>query len=856
MILKIKYLVLLLAFTLNSCISRAQEEVYNAGSHFESGFARLTKPLPKNGENQEESKVLPDTTKDLSKTGPDLSMGRNSVQEFYIDTTGQVTFNTILRGGFYNGKEVTDYYNTLDSTLLPDQYYVEVKKGNKIGILTSDGRWILKPVYDQIDTDNSTRWRVVKDGQQNLFTREGFVLPFQFEQVYQMTDRYYNVVKDGKWGVYDKTKKQLAIPFEYQDMDYCYGCEVEGDYLFVEKNGKWGVIDFKNKVLLPFEYEHQHRNMRSDEIVLCLYKNDEQLLINLHTKKEIPYRQYQEKHKNDPDTTFLAGGFMRVEKQGKYGFANAAGKMVLPLIYDYIRYQGEPSPYSNDFPAPWVAINKEGHWGVADTTGQIIIKPEYESINIKNNSYFLVTRNKKEFLLDKNGQRLLDQGFDHISVEEVTCSCATEKTTFFKLENQGKYGILNPQTETFIAPQFDRIDTYGRNTNEPYLADVIVKDKKGVLNVHSGEMILKPKYDYYSDAEMPDHYWRVRAGSKYGLYDYKKGKLTIPPKYEGLYGLNKRNLLLMSENGKYGLVKVTGEVAVPAEYAQIDTLNTYFYLLTTQDDSYRNSFSFYNRKKKKIFIPSYDSIEAVYSDQLAIIRDNGRYKLYNPLKDKIIKGEYSKGGFPMRIDHFYHHRAVIKKGDKEAIIDEQGDYVIPPKYKGLSDLHQGYALMFNGEEDDFGDPFYGYIDSTGKVIVPAQYVFNKRKDIADYFKRGYLLLLGKWKDMKQPVGLANKEGKIIIPSEYDRIIFQENGSYILVQKEKKFGILDASGNVILPAQFDNIILDEKPALAPGYKFSFPVLAKKDGLYQYYKKDGSTLPIKTKTAIPFQAFWGY
>jgi len=558
MISKIKYLILLFIFTLNSCISHAQEEVYDAGSHFESGFAKLTNPLPEEVNSPEDTEISSDTTADWSKTGPNPSMGRNSVQEFYIDTTGQVAFNTILRGALYNGKEVSDYYRTLDSTLLPDQYYVEVKKGNKIGILTSDGHWMLKPIYDQIDTQNQTFWRVEKDGKQNLFTRDGFVLPFQFDQVYQMTERYYNVVKGGKWGVYDKTKKQLVIPVEYQDMDYCYGCEAKGDYLFAEKNGKWGVINFKNKVLLPFEYEHQHWNMRSDETILCLYKNGEQLLINLHTKKEIPYRQYQEKHKNGRDTTFLADGFMRIKKQGKYGLTNAAGKTVLPIIYDYIRYDGEPSPYSNDFSAPFVAIKKDNQWGVADSTGRIIIKPEYKFINMNAGNYFLATRDKKEFLLDTNGQRLLDQGFDDISMEETACSCDAEKTTFFRLQDDDRYGIFNPKTKTFIAPQFDQINTYGFNTHLPHLAEVVVKNKKGGLNVNSGEMILKPKYDYYSDAEMPDHYWRVRAGSAYGLYNYKKRKTVIPPKYESLYGLNKRKLLLMSENGKYCLVNTTG----------------------------------------------------------------------------------------------------------------------------------------------------------------------------------------------------------------------------------------------------------------------------------------------------------
>src|SRR5699024_9234992 len=100
-----------------------------------------------------------------------------------------------------------------------------------------------------------------------------------------------------------------------------------------------------------------------------------------------------------------------------------------------------------------------------------------------------------------------------------------------------------------------------------------------------------------------------------------------------------------------------------------------------------------------------------------------------------------------------------------------------------------------------------------------------------YFKGDYLLLLGEEEDNRQPVGLANRSGKVIIPPEYDQLIFQENGSHFLVKREERFGILDADGKVILPVQFEDIILDEKPILTTDYKFSFPVLAKKNGIYQ-------------------------
>ncbi len=842
MVRNIKNGILFLAFTLNSCISHGQEQIYDAGSHFESGFARLIQSGP---EDQ-------DALGKSSSSGVDFEVLN---REFYIDTTGEVAFNTVLHGSFYSGKEVKDYYCKLDPAQLPEQYYVEVKKGNKLGILTSDGHWLLEPIYEQIDTRNTNLWRVEKEGLQNLFTRKGFLLPFQFEQVYQLTEPYYNVAKDGRWGVYNQKEKRMEIPLEYQELDYCYGCEAKGNYLFAKKAGKWGVIDFQNKVLLPFEYEHEHAHMRSDEMILSLYKNGEQLWINLKTKEELPYKAHLEKTVDMPDTVVVAQGFMRIEKQEKYGLIDPKGKEILPMRYDYIRYNGDTSPYSNDFPLPYVAINEQGHWGVADSTGKILIEPEYTSIDMVADQYFLATKEQQKFLMDRNGQKLLEQGYDNISVEGVACACDDKQLTFFTLMDQNRYGLFNPQTNVFLSPQFDQLYTYDIIGGLPHVVEVVAGNKKGVLDVDSGEMVLKPTYDSYDDTATPEGYWIVREGAQYGLYNYQERKQAFPAQYESLYGLNKGDLLLMSIDGKYGLVDVKGKVVVPAQYGQISPLSNSLYLLTTPEASYPNPYAFYNQTKKKIYAPSYDSVETVYSDQLAVLRDQGRYKLYNPLKDQIIKGAYSKGGFPSYMDKFYRHQAVIKKGDKAAIIDEKGNYVIPPQYHSISSLHQGYALMFSEEQDYFGAPYYGYIDSLGKVVVPARYVFDSQKDLADYFKGDYLLLLGEEEDNRQPVGLANRSGKVIIPPEYDQLIFQENGSHFLVKREERFGILDADGKVILPVQFEDIILDEKPILTTDYKFSFPVLAKKNGIYQYYKKDGSTLSIQTKRPIPFDNFFG-
>ena len=64
-------------------------------------------------------------------------------------------------------------------------------------------------------------------------------------------------------------------------------------------------------------------------------------------------------------------GLRWVEKDEKYGYINSAGKVVVPLEYDW----------AEDFGilAPGLArVKKDGKYGVVNTAGKVVIPLEYE----------------------------------------------------------------------------------------------------------------------------------------------------------------------------------------------------------------------------------------------------------------------------------------------------------------------------------------------------------------------------------------------------------------------------------------------------------------------------------------------
>ena len=87
---------------------------------------------------------------------------------------------------------------------------------------------------------------------------------------------------------------------------------------------------------------------------------------------------------------------------------------------------------------------------------------------------------------------------------------------------------------------------------------------------------------------------------------------------------------------------------------------------------------------------------------------------------------------------------------------------------------------------------YGYIDKTGKEVIPAQY------DNADSFEDGLAAVCkdGKW-------GVIETKGNTVIPFQYDNSYGTGEG-YAAVSLDGKYGLVDTNNRVILPLEYDDI----------------------------------------------------
>ena len=119
-------------------------------------------------------------------------------------------------------------------------------------------------------------------------------------------------------------------------------------------------------------------------------------------------------------------------------------------------------------------------------------------------------------------------------------------------------------------------------------------------------------------------------------------------------------------------------------------------------------------------------------------------------------------------------------------IDSTGAVIIPPKYKGAGEFSEGLApVRENG--------YYGYIDETGKYAITPQY------DYAQDFRYGYAIV---YEDGKP--NLIDKYGKNLTSTSFKNIFEFEKNLAMVYTFTGKCGIINTEGRLIIDTAYKEI----------------------------------------------------
>ncbi len=196
----------------------------------------------------------------------------------------------------------------------------------------------------------------------------------RFDDVKEINSDNLTFIKDGKCGIIN-TQQEEKVQAEYDDLKYAFG-----DYYIAKKGDKYGIINTSNETLLPFEYSkityrknagfieaEKEDNINTEILNDKLEKKLEGIITELNELKAYirmrindEYKYYNFKFEEIKAGDILTNTMFLDKKDGKYGYIDSIGNVVVDYIYEDAQ---EQNSYG------YAAVKQDGKWTYIDSNG-------------------------------------------------------------------------------------------------------------------------------------------------------------------------------------------------------------------------------------------------------------------------------------------------------------------------------------------------------------------------------------------------------------------------------------------------------------------------------------------------------
>ncbi|MCJ1806288.1 MULTISPECIES: WG repeat-containing protein [Flavobacterium] len=374
-----------------------------------------------------------------------------------------------------------------------------VKKNEKYGVLNQSLKQIIPIIYQNIESENIVKGYLdikmnFKPKRNNLYIaskndkygiindQNQILIPFKYERIDKFQDGFI-FTKNSKVGFIDKNLK-IIIKEEFEDINR-YANSPNNTWI-VKVQDKWGLINEKLDFIIKPIYNSLEFNQKQNLLTYSLTDGkygimdiNENILLDEIKCKFIKsennyFRLYDDYNnlsisqiilKNDLTLKFELGDILKfseisgnidkeliaVQKNGKYGFINKDGKLIIPYQYD--------GAYSSidTFSAP---VLKDGKWGYINSKNEILIDFKftgnmYPFENGIAEYYFNPNQSKQGYnwnkngLIDLKGNIIAEPKYERIKflIEDRAIILENGIHYLFDLKNKVKLFRLDPQEE-------------------------------------------------------------------------------------------------------------------------------------------------------------------------------------------------------------------------------------------------------------------------------------------------------------------------------------------------------------------------------------------------------------------------
>lgn len=372
----------------------------------------------------------------------------------------------------------------------------------------------------------------------------------------------------------------------------------------------------------------------------------------------------------------------------------------------------------------------------------------------------------------------------------------------FGFEKDEKFGYMDrnekviiPATFTYESPSYKSIPAFYKGYAK------IKKDGKFGLIDKTGKVVVPFEYLSLNMTSVPGQVAasRLVGGSTlFGLLS-TQNKVIIPLEYTDL--LADSNLIIVKQDGKWGLFDYTGKKLLPAEYTALTPYSREKVLKVEKD----GKFGFTDITGKWLFEKS-KSVFTLYSavNGMILCAISNKYGYLDLSGEEVVITKYDYGAG-------FESNGLAKVGRKSptstyttiyGYIDKKGTEIIPIKYATMGAFSNGLVYVKDPETNR-----YGYMDKTGKWALKAVYL-----EAGSFDAFG-----GAWVKMTDGKNhYINKAGKDFGAVEGSYRNFNADGYAVIEHSDYPYALIDKNGSVIKKIDDADAVYTFSQGIA-GYK---------------------------------------
>ncbi len=472
----------------------------------------------------------------------------------------------------------------------------------------------------------------------------------------------------------------------------------------------------------------------------------------------------------------------------------------------------------------YFVIKEKEKFGVIDNKGNILIEPQYSEVIIPNpeKDLFICYQDNQPTVYNSKKEKLF-KNYDKVEairLKDIVSDLMYEKTVLAYTKNnkvglinfegkkitdnkyesiealpdqegkllvkqEGKIGIININGYNLVKCNYNQIqgDKYYRDDikyeQEGYIVSNTTKEgyRYGYIK-SNGEKIIEPVCNELSRVlEVDDKqtvYLILAVNGKYGVYKDKEE--IIPNEYQSIMYEAGNKVFVVEKTGKYGVLDMEGKTIIPLKYNQIDITGTCIY---GEDESGTKVF---DKEGKELNIDENTSI---------LNTNNDKYRIeITSANGNILYG----------------------------VIDNNGNTIIPQKYKYIEYLYENYFIASNQEGK------LGVIDDNQNEKIELKYdqlqkieETNIIQAATDEIKEFYSSQMEKICEIKPKVTIRDKEQYLYITNgDETKYIDIKNekelqntevyeGNTLFAKKENNlWGFVDVNGNEKIECKYEKV----------------------------------------------------